>query len=81
MLSGYPGNDIPSCLAYILNNFLKDLPEIKMIILWSADCIPQNKNRRLSLATLTFLEAKKNFRNKNTETDTDRDIHQGLRRL
>lgn len=55
-LSGRSGNDIASGLTIILKKVLEDLPETKRIILWSDACIPQNKNRMVSLAILKFME-------------------------
>lgn len=60
-LNGRSGNDIPSALNNILKNVVHDLPNIKNIVLWSDACIPQNKNRMVSLALLKFLEAHRNI--------------------
>ncbi len=54
--SGRNGNDLASAALSILNQLFQDDPLIEHIILWSDSCVPQNRNKMMSMAILMFLK-------------------------
>jgi hypothetical protein len=49
------GSDIASSLQRMLEEAVKQHPEIKHFTLWSDSCVPQNKNSIMSTAIMRFL--------------------------
>lgn len=54
-LSGRTGNDIASALMVMLERIVNDLPKSTEMIVYSDNCIGQNKNSYLATAFLLFL--------------------------
>lgn len=54
--SGRNGNDLASATMSILNRLFQDDPFIEHIILWSDSCVPQNRNKMMSMAIMMFLK-------------------------
>lgn len=55
-LSGRAANDIASGLVVILDRVLLDNPNVKDIILWSDSCVPQNRNKIMTVAIQLFIQ-------------------------
>jgi len=59
--AGTGGNEIASCLVNILENVLRDNPEIVKITVWSDAYIPQNRNSFMAYALTHFLSKNPNI--------------------
>lgn len=62
-LGGRKGSDIASALCVLLEKLITNRPEIMNIILWSDECVPQNKNSHMSSTLLYFMKTHPNIKN------------------
>lgn len=60
--SGRSANDLASALMKILRCIANNNSTLKHFIMWSDACVPQNKNKIMSLAILKFLEDNKQIK-------------------
>lgn len=61
-LAGRSGNDMASAWTEILSAILIDHPDTEEIVVWSDSCVPQNKNRMMSMAALMLLKNHPNLK-------------------
>lgn len=54
--SGRGGNDLASAHNLIIQKAIDENPEVSEIIVWSDNCVPQNKNQMVALSSLTLLK-------------------------
>lgn len=55
-ISGRSGNDIASAVTQLLEEVVKETPNLQNIILWSDSCVPQNRNSLMALALKNFVD-------------------------
>ena len=53
--AGRAGDDIASAVVRLIEEVIKDHPEIKDLITWSDSCVPQNRNQMISYAMLDII--------------------------
>lgn len=54
-ITGRGANVLASAISKILNQIIVDVPNIKKMTLWSDACVPQNRNKMMSMALIIFL--------------------------
>lgn len=55
-LSGRSGNDIASGLVRTLENIIQDNRSVTEITLWSDSCVPQNRNKVMAAAAISWMQ-------------------------
>lgn len=54
-LCGRSGNDIASAVYKIMTRVISDFKDVRRIVGWADSCVPQNRNRIISMAMAQFL--------------------------